>query len=129
MMNGVDRHARKQVLLARIAFSRNELRHDIAQVKRAAQPAQLLHAVVGDGLGATLGRTVSSLFGRNASLGDWFGTATAWLSRYRIASSLLGSVLPMLGGGRGLRRLLKIAAIAGTGWLGWRTLSSRRRQP
>ena len=129
-MSAVDRHARKQVLLARIAFSRNELRRDIAQVKRAAQPAQLMRAVVGDSLGGTLGRWFGGCGStEHASVGDWFGTAMAWLSRYRVASSLLGSVLPMLGGGRGLRRLLKIAAIAGTGWLGWRTLSSRRRQP
>jgi hypothetical protein len=129
-MNSVERHARKQVLLARIAFSRNELRRDIAQVKHAAEPAQLMRSVVGDSVGSTLSRW----FGGGdhpgrTSAGDWFGTAMAWLSRYRMASTLLGSVLPMLGGGRGLRRLLKIAAVVGTGWLGWRTLSSRRRPP
>ena len=132
-MSGADRHARKQVLLARIAYARGELRRDMAQVKRATQPSQLLRAVVGDSLsgtlGRTLGRTLGSLFGGSAQRpGDWFGTAMAWLSRYRVATSLLGGVAPLLKG-RPLRRLLQIAAVAGAGWLGWRVLNGRRRQP
>jgi len=128
-MSGADRHARKQVLLARIAYARGELRRDMAQVQRATQPSQLLRAVVGDSLSGTLGRTVGSLFGGSAQRpGDWFGTAMAWLSRYRVAASLLGGVAPLLKG-RPLRRLLQIAAVAGAGWLGWRVLNGRRRQP
>jgi len=128
-MTSVDRHARKQVLLARIAFSRDELRRDIAQIQHAAQPAQLLRAVVGDSLGGGLGRAMGGLFGAGSRRpADWLGTAMGWLSRYRVATTLLGSAIPLLKG-RGLHRLLSVAALVGAGWLGWRALSSRRRQP
>jgi hypothetical protein len=72
---------------------------------------------------------VGGLFrGGSGRSGDWLATAMGWLSRYRVAATLLGSAMPLLKG-RSLHRLLRIAALAGAGWLGWRVLSSRRRQP
>lgn len=122
-MNAAERHARKQVLLTRIAFTRNELRRDVAQVKRAAQAPQLLRAVVGQRLGA-------SLFGATTGLkGDWLAAALAWMRRYRAAAGLVGA-LPLLRGGGRWRRLLRIAVTAaGAGWLGWRVVRERQRRP
>ena len=118
-MNGVDRHARKQVLLARIAFTRNELRRDVTQLKRATQMPQLLRTVVGLRFGSTL---------LNAGIkGDWLATGLAWLRRYRVAAALVGGVPPLLRGRGGWRRLLRIGVIAGAGWLGWRFVRDRQR--
>ena len=116
-MNGVDRHARKQVLLARIAFTRNELRRDVTQLKRATHVPRLLRAVLGQKFGnALLGAGVK---------GDWLTTGLAWLRRYRVAAALVGGVAPLLRGRGGWRRLLRIAVIAGAGWLGWRFVRDR----
>jgi len=124
-MNEIDRHARKQVLLTRIAFGRSELRRDVARVKRAAQLPQLLRAVVGESLGRKLGRSPFSA----AAAGDWLGAGMALLRRYRLAATVLGSLAPLLRGGGRWRRVLRIAVIAGAGWLGWRVVRDRQRQP
>lgn len=118
-MNGVDRHARKQVLLARIAFTRNELRRDVTQLKRATQAPQLLRAALGQKFG-------NSLLGSGIK-GDWLTTGLAWLRRYRVAAALVGGVAPILRGGGRWRRLLRVAVIAGAGWLGWRFVRDRQR--
>ena len=118
-MNGVDRHARKQVLLARIAFTRNELRRDVTQFKRAVQVPQLLRAALGQKLGGTL-------LGVGIK-GDWLTTGLAWLRRYRVAAALVGGVTPLLRGRGRWRRLLRVAVIGGAGWLGWRFVRDRAR--
>jgi hypothetical protein len=125
-MNSVERHARKQVLLTRIAFQRNELRRELAQLRHAAEPRQLLHALVGPSLGGTLGRM---LFGsaRSTAPADLISQGLAWLRRYRVAAALVGSVLPVLRGGGRWRRVMRIGVIASAAWLGWRVV--RKRNP
>jgi len=125
-MNPIERHARKQVLLARIAFSRNELRRDIEHVKRAVSLPHLLRAAVGDGIGSTVNRVLSGVGGRNPA--ELFSLAMAWLRRYRMATSLLGSVAPIFRGRGIVRRVIRIAALGGAGWLGWRAMRSRGGQ-
>ncbi len=124
-MNSTERHARKQVLLTRIAFQRNELRREFAQLRLATKPRQLLRALVGDSLGGTIGR---ALFGAGpAAAGDRLAQGLAWLRRYRVAAALVSSVIPSLRGGRRWRRVLRIGVIAGAAWLGWRVV--RKREP
>jgi len=124
-MSPVERHARKQVLLTRIAFQRNELRRELAQVRHATEPRQLLRALIGDSLGGTIGRTLFGSTGSTAS-GDLLSQALAWLRRYRVAATLIGSVLPMLRGGSRWRRVLRTGVIAGAAWLGWRVMRNRK---
>jgi hypothetical protein len=118
-MTGDERHARKQVLLTRIAFQRDQLRREWVQVQ---------HALIGDSLGATISRL---LFGRRpgGSSDDLIGQALGWLRRYRVAATLVGGVAPLLRGGGRWRRGLRLAAIAGAGWLGWRTVRNLRQSP
>jgi len=124
-MNGDERHARKQVLLTRIAFQREALRREWGQVQYATEPRQLLRALIGDSLGGTVGR---ALFGRGAGgRNDLVGQALAWLRRYRVAASLVGGVAPLLRGSGRWRRLLRIAALVGAGWLGWRLVRDRQQ--
>ena len=127
-MNGDERHARKQVLLTRIAFQRDQLHREWAQVRRATEPRQLLRALIGDSLGTTISR---ALFGRGAGAGsdDVVSQALGWLRRYRVAATLVGGVAPLLRGAGRWRRGLRIAAIAGAGWLGWRVVRDLRRSP
>jgi hypothetical protein len=123
-MSPVERHARKQVLLTRIAFERNELRRELAQVRHATEPRQLLRALIGDSLGGTIGRM---LFGTGSTArSDLLGQALAWLRRYRVAAALIGSVVPVLRGGGRWRRVLRIGTIAGAAWLGWRVMRNRK---
>ena len=125
-MSSVDRHARKQVLLTRIAFQRNELRREFAQVRHATEPRQMLRALVGGSLGGTIGR---ALFGSgSAATGDLLAQGLAWLRRYRVAAALVGSAIPVLRGGGRWRRVLRIGVIAGAAWLGWRVVR-KREQP
>ena len=121
-MNGNERDARKQVLLTRIAFQRNELRREFVQMRHATEPRQLLRAVVGDSFARTL-------FGTGkAGTGDLVGQALAWLRRYRVAAALVGSAAPLLRGGGRWRRMLRVAVIAGAGWLGWRMVRDHNRK-
>ncbi len=87
----LDRHARKQVLLARIAFERIELRRELARVQQAAQLPHLLRAAVGGAFGR-------SLFGAGAGPGrrGWVELALAMLRRHRVAAALLGAAAPLL---------------------------------
>ena len=116
----MDRHARKQVLLARIAFERIELRRDVTRVREAAQLPQLLRSVIGGGLGA-------SLFGTGtAGQGGWLNMAMSLLGRYRVAARVLAGVAPLLGGRRGWRRVVGAGVFAAAAWLGWRVVKRRR---
>lgn len=122
-MNGDDRHARKQVLLTRIAYQRNQLRREWTQVGRATEPREILRALIGDSLGGTVGR---ALFGRGpGSANDLVGQALGWLRRYRVAATLVGGVAPLLRGGGRWRRVLRIAALGGAAYLGWRAVRGR----
>lgn len=115
----MDRYAQKQVLLARIALERVALRADVARVRQAAHLPRLLRAAIGGGWGR-------SLFGTdNASPGDWMGKARWLLRRYRFAAALLAGVAPMLGGGRGWRRMVKLGLIGAAAWWGWRAVQKR----
>lgn len=125
-MNPADRHARKQVLLARIAFQRHELQRELAQVRHAAEPRQLLRSALGESLGGTLGRALFGAGSRAAPSADLLGQGLAWLRRYRVAATLVGSVLPVLSGGGRWRRVLRVGVIAGAAWLGWRVVRNRR---
>ena len=127
-MNGhdpLDREARKQLLLARIAVSRNELRRDIAQIHRASHPTHLLRALVGDSVGGTLRRAFMGGRAGGTDVADWIGIALAWLRRYRVAMSLVGGVLPLVRGRRRWRRLVKLAGLGAVAWTGWRALRAR----
>ena len=106
-MNALERHARKEVLLARIAHGRSELRRDLALVKESAHPQQLLRATVG------------------ANPSDWIATGMSWLRRYRVAATIVGTAAPLLGGRGRWSRLLRIGVIVGAGWLGWRVVRDR----
>lgn len=126
-MNAEERHARKQVLLTRIAFERNELGRELTHVRHAIEPRQLLRALIGDSLGGAIGR---KLFGvgtgtSSTAPGDLLGQALGWLRRYRVAAAVLGSVAPMLRGGR-WRRVLRLGAVAGAAWLGWLAMRNRK---
>ena len=124
-MNGDERHARKQVLLTRIAFQRDQLRREWVQVQRASEPRQMLRALIGDSLGSTISR---ALFGSRPGGGDdLVGQALGWLRRYRVTATLVGSIAPLLRGTGRWRRALRIGAIAGAGWLGWRVVRDLRQ--
>ncbi|MEP7295678.1 MAG: hypothetical protein ABI702_05770 [Burkholderiales bacterium] len=124
-MTAADRHARKQVLLTRIAFGREEMRRDMLRVQQAAHPSHLLRAVAGQSLAGALGR---SPFGA-AAAGDWLGAGMALLRRYRVAAALVGTAAPLLRGGGRWRRVLRIGVLAGAAWLGWRLVRDRQRPP
>jgi hypothetical protein len=124
-VNAADRHARKQVLLTRIAFQREQLRVDLAQVRHAAEPQQLARALLGDSLGGTIGRALFGGGARNTS--DLLGQALAWMRRYRMVAALVGGVLPALRGRGRWRRALRLSVIAGAAWLGWSIV--RKREP
>ena len=116
-----DRHARKQVLLTRIAFERIELHRDVARIKQAARVPQLLRAAMGGSLG-------QSLFGGGAAGAQgWVGTALALLRRYRLAATLLGGVAPLWRGRGRWRRIARLALLGAAAWFGWRATRERRR--
>jgi hypothetical protein len=122
-MNAADRYARKQVLLARIAFQRNEMRRDMDVLRHAAEPRQLLRAAIGRRFSGPVGRR---LFGSGAPAGaDPLMQALGWIKRYRGIAALVGGALPVLRGGGGWRRALRIAVVAGASWMGWRATRDR----
>jgi hypothetical protein len=123
-MNAADRHARKQVLLARIAFQRNETRRDMDLLRHAVEPRQLLRAAIGRRFSGPLGRR---LFGTGQPVGaDPLMQVLGWLKRYRGAATLVGGALPFLRGAGPWRRALRIAAVAGAAWLSWRTVRASK---
>jgi hypothetical protein len=108
-----DRHAQKQLLLARIAYERLELRRDMARVREAARVPQLLRAVLGV---AWPGSGQGGL-----------GQALALLRRYRVVATLFGVAAPLLKGRGTWRRAIRLALLGGAAWLGWR--AARHRAP
>jgi len=120
-MTAVDRHARKQVLLTRIAFERIELRRDLARVHEAAHLPRLLRSLVGGSLGP-------QLFGGGAAgSAGWLRLALSLLGRYRVATALFAGVAPLLRRRSRWRHLVKLGAIGAIGWFGWRALRARTR--
>ena len=120
MANPIDRHARKQVLLTRIAFERGELRRDMARVQQATHLPNLLRAAVG-------GRLGRSLFGSGGASGrgGWVEMALSLLGRYRVTAALLGGAVPVLRGRRGWPRVLRLGGLAAAAWFGWRAVKGR----
>ncbi|HWH83509.1 MAG TPA: hypothetical protein VNU71_14860 [Burkholderiaceae bacterium] len=121
-MNALDRHARKQVLLTRIAFDRAALRDDIAGVHQAVRLPNLLR----DALGGRLGRQV---FGHAAAAADggWVTLALTMFRRYRGVAALLGGLVPVLGARGGWRRGLRLASLAAAVYAGWRVAQATQR--
>ena len=122
-MNAIDRHARKQVLLTRIAFESAELRGELARVNLAARLPNLLRGAIGGKLG-------KSLFGAAgpAGQGGWVGLALALLRRYRVAAALLGGAAPILRGRGGWRRVVRVAGLAAAACFGWRFFQGRDKR-
>ncbi len=118
----MDRHARKQVLLTRIAFERVELRSELARVNRAARLPNLLRGAIGGGLG-------QSLFGAAgpAGQGGWVGLALSLLRRYRVAAALLGGAAPLMRGRGGWRRVVRLGGLAAAAYAGWHVVQGRRQ--
>ena len=121
-MRAIDRHARKQVLLTRIAFERIGLRRDVAQLEQAARLPRVLRTLLGGGLGR-------SLFGAGTapSASGWFNSALAVLRRYRVAAALLGGLVPVLRGRAGWPRIARLGLLAAAAWFGWRATRGRAR--
>lgn len=119
-MNPIDREAQKQVLLARIAYQRIELRRDLARVREAARVPQLLRAALG---GGSWGQ---ALLGSSGARGaGWLGQAWALLRRYRVVATVLGVMAPALGGRS--RRLVRLGLLGAAAWFGWRAARTRKR--
>ena len=116
-MNAIDRHARKQVLLTRIAFDRAELARAVAQVGASARVPNLLRAALGEG-------AARSLFGSGGAgrTGGWVNLALALLSRYRFAATLLGAAAPVWRGRGRWRRVARTVGLTAAAWFGWRAL-------
>jgi len=123
-MNAMDRHARKQVLLTRIAFERAELRGELARVNTAARLPNLLRGAIGGNIG-------KSLFGAAgpAGQGGWVGLALSLLRRYRVAAALLGGAAPILSGRGGWRRVVRVGGLAAAAYFGWRFVQGRDKRP
>ena len=120
-MNTIERAARKQLLLTRIAYERLELRRDAAAVRDAAHlPALLRHAIGGKFANSLLGPAGPGVAG-------WVGTAMSLLRRYRVVATLLGGVAPVLRGRRGWRRLPMLIVLGAAGWFGWKLVQGRER--
>ncbi|MEQ1685914.1 MAG: hypothetical protein ABL916_19900 [Burkholderiaceae bacterium] len=119
-MKPLDREAQKQLLLARIAYQRIELRRELAQVREAARVPQLLRTVLG---GGTWSRALFGVSGTDGA--GWLGQAWSLLRRYRVAATLLGALAPTLGGRS--RRLLRLGVLGVAAWFGWRAARTRRR--
>jgi hypothetical protein len=118
----MDRDARKQVLLTRIAFERIELRRDVARVQQSVHIPNLLRTVIGAKLGP------SPFKGRAPGKDGWIGVALSALRRYRLAAALLGGVLPVVRGRKVWKRITTLGAIGAAAWFGYRALTGRDKQ-
>jgi hypothetical protein len=116
----LDRHARKQVLLTRIAFERADLRGEIAHLSRAVRWPNLLRGAVGGGLAKTLLGATGA-----AAPAGWLGVAWQLLKRYRVAAALLGGAAPLLRRRGWLRGGARLGALAAAAWVGWRAINGR----
>lgn len=122
-MSYPDRHAQKQVLLARIAYERLELRRDMARLREATGWAGVLREIVGGGF---LGRAFPGAAAGKLGAASLFGLARSLLRRYRVVSAVFGAGAAVLGGRRGAwRRLVKVGVIGAAAWLGWQVVRSR----
>lgn len=112
----LDRHARKQVLLTRIAFERADLRSELARMNQAVRLPNLLRLAVS-------GRLAKSLLGLPAASGagtGWLGAAWALLKRYRVAAAVLGTAAPMLRRRGWFRTGAGLGALGAAAWFAWR---------
>jgi len=123
----LDNEARRQLLLTRIAFERDELRMDIARLHQATTLPHLLRSIFGI-------RLKPDWFGSpSAGLGDWVSTGLSWLRRYRLATTVLGTLFggaaPLLRKRGRRRRFVLLAAVAGgvAYWV-WRNAQSGGRR-
>lgn len=118
-MTPIDRDARKQLLLTRIAFERSMLRSDVGRLREAASVTHLLRSALPGGIG-------QALIGANrlpANTAGWLALGLGLLRRYRTAAALVGGLAPAFGLRRTLRsaRRLGVVALLGTGaWYAWR---------
>lgn len=108
---GLDAEARRQLLLTRIAYEREALRRDVVQLRNASTLPQLLRTVFG--LQIKPGRFAAAAGSATGPEG-WFTTALSWLRRYRMVSTLAGTLFggaaPLLKRRGGLRRFVLLAA-------------------
>jgi hypothetical protein len=113
-----DPEARRQLLLTRIAFERNELRRDVERLREATTLPHLVRSALGlrPGSGGWFGGAAST---DAQGQTDWLRTGLAWLRRYRLVSTLLGTLFggaaPLLRkrGRLRWRSLVLLAAAAG----------------
>ena len=123
----LDSEARRQLLLTRIAFERDELRRDVERLRQATTLPRLVRSALGlrPGSGWFAGAGGAGALGRDG----WIHTALAWLRRYRLASTVIGALFggaaPLLRKRGRWRRLVLLAAAAG-GAAYWFWNSTRR---
>lgn len=116
----LDRDARKQLVLTRIALERAQWTREVDAVQFAAQPKQLFPLLVRTAFGPGW---VSQLFAGPAAsargaaaqgLASRLAQGLVLLRSYPVIWSLLGTAIPWLGARRGMRRVVLLAAV-GTG--------------
>ena len=112
----VDPEARRQLLLTRIAFERNELRREMDLLREATTLPHLVRSALGlrPGSGGWFGGAAKT-DARGET--DWLRTGLAWLRRYRLATSVIGTLFggaaPLLRKRGRWRRLMLLGAAAG----------------
>lgn len=119
-MKPIDLEAQKQVLLARIAYQRIELRRELVRVREAASVPRLVRAALG---GGTWSQAVLAAGGARGA--GWLGYAWALLKRYRVLATVLGALTPAVG--RRGRRFVRLGLLGAAVWFGWRAIRSRKR--
>lgn len=109
--DGLDRDARRQLLLTRIAVERVDLLGDLARLRRSASVSRLLRLAVAP-------TPLAALFSGAASArgAGWVGTAVALWRRWRRVAPVAGLLLPLLRRRRWLRRLLLAGGLAAGVW-------------
>jgi len=115
-----DLEARRQLLLTRIAFERNALRRDVERLRQATSLPHLVRSALGLRAGSGWFGAASRAGAREPA--DWIGTALAWLRRYRLATSVLGTLFggaPLLRKRGRWRRLVLLAAAGGAAYWVW----------
>ena len=117
--NPMDPQARKQMLLTRIALDRVELRFDMTRVRHAVSVPLLWRAFVGEDLGRAL------FSGAKTDGAGWLRVGLTLLRRYRLAATILASVVPVLRGRRIVRRVGLLGAFGVAAWFGWRAVRGR----
>jgi hypothetical protein len=124
----LDAEARRQLLLTRIAFERGELRREVARLRQATALPQLLRSALGlragsGWFGAAGGAKAGARADADSSSGDWVGTAFAWLRRYRLATTVLGTLFggaaPLLRKRGRWRRAALLATAGGAAYWLW----------